>query len=134
MIVKGLLDRSVIDRDISPSYCSGISSPTSEKDIATYTIIKLLLCFLVCYLPGGILRATFFVQSLTPNSFNVLPHTDIGRERFYYVYTALNLVLISLNSMLNPLFLIPNTGRDRERRATKLDILRRDTMSNNYYT
>ena len=89
------------------------------------------MCFLVCYLPGGILRLIFVVQSLTPGLFDVLPRTPAGRDRFFYVYMALNLMLISLNSMLNPLVLIPSTAANRERRVRRQNIFRRDTMSNN---
>ena len=73
----------------------------------------------------------FVVQSLSPGMFNVLPHTPAGRERFFYVYMVLNLVLISLNSMLNPLVLIPSTAANGVRRVRKQNIFRRDTMSNN---
>ena len=89
------------------------------------------MCFLVCYLPGGILRLIFVVQSLTPGLFDVLPRTPAGRDRFFYVYMALNLMLISLNSMLNPLVFIPSTAANRERRVRRQNIFRRDTMSNN---
>ena len=108
-------------------------STVTEKDVATYTIIKLLLCFLVCYLPGGILRIIFLIQSIAPNLFDIMPNSEAGRERFFYVYLVLNLVLISLNSMLNPLVLIPSTATGKKRRATKLEVLKRsETISHNY--
>ena len=99
------------------------------RDVATYTIIKLLSCFLVCYLPGGIMRFIFLINTFKPGIFGVIvPTNPAGRERFFYSYILVNLVLVSLNSMLNPFMLIPNTNKNA-RRSTKIVSQRQAEMT-----
>lgn len=74
---------------------------TNVKDTASITIMLMMMCFIVCYLPGGVVRLLFFLNELGIIRGSIVP-VGAGRRVFLYGFYVVNLLLIAINSCLNP--------------------------------
>ena len=85
-----------------PSYSMNGSSRDNAKSTASITIMLMMICFIVCYLPGGVIRLLFFLKQLGIIGWSIVPVSESGRRLFLYGFYVVNLLLIAINSCLNP--------------------------------